>query len=188
MPAAKPAPDAEWLTKRDAARFLGISNRQLERRAYEGYIAKRFLPRKPTDRSQTVEYKREDLVALKAGAPNMSAVVRKEPKAKVLPKPNAAYTEPAQPAASAALAVVHDAPRNGDPWDALAAKLAGLAAAFPTAAPAKPWLTLDEAVAWSGLSRAYLLRRAREGWAAAVDQSAGAARQQWRFNREGLAR
>ena len=39
-----------------------------------------------------------------------------------------------------------------------------------------------------GLSRAYLLRRAREGWAAAVDQEAGGARSSWRFNREGLAR
>ena len=64
--------------------------------------------------------------------------------------------------------------------------LAAIAQAFPPPQP-KPWLTLSEAEAYSGLPRAWLIAQARAGALRAVNVGHGA-REFWRFNREGLAK
>lgn len=184
MSAPKAAP--EWLPKRDAAAFLGISNRQLERRAYDGYIAKRFLERKPTDRSQTVVYKVEDLRALKDGAPNVTPVVRAAPKRKRRKREQSPLAlVPAAPASYDAAPAPHA--------DSLAALLAHLGAGQPPA-PVKPWLTLKEAAEYSGLPASYLIALARkavyrpDGRPDVAINVGTDRRASWRFSREGLAR
>jgi hypothetical protein len=56
--------------------------------------------------------------------------------------------------------------------------------------PPKPWLTLDEAVAFSGLTRAWLLREARDGLGSVVARDMGKHSRggRWRFHREGLSK
>lgn len=57
---------------------------------------------------------------------------------------------------------------------------------FVPAAP-KPWLTLAEAVEYSGLPANYLVQQARADTIRAVNVGRGA-REFWRFNREGLSK
>jgi excisionase family DNA binding protein len=71
--------------------------------------------------------------------------------------------------------------------------LAGLAAHFQTlAAPpqVKPWLTIEEAVAYSGLTRAWLLKEADagQGSIAIRDMGRGAHGGRWRFLRDDLGK
>ena len=51
----------------------------------------------------------------------------------------------------------------------------------------KPWLTISEAVEYSGLPRSYLLAQARAGAVRAVNVGTGK-QEYWRFNREALAK
>lgn len=51
----------------------------------------------------------------------------------------------------------------------------------------KPWLTLKEAVDYSGLPASYLVQQAKEGTFRAVDVGTGA-KTFWRFNREALGK
>ena len=170
--------DPDWLPKEEAAELLGVSIRQLENRTLKGEIRKKTLPRLPNERAARVMYSIEDLKAINAGSPNH-------------------YGEPAAssvPRASDLVAVItgrpnhSGAPAAGDPFAGLAAHLAALAKAFPPPAEAKPWLTLAEAAAYSGLPAAWLVAQAREGgkkWVVNVGQGTKA---HWRFNREALAR
>jgi len=178
--AATATKEEEWVGKQTAAKFLKVSFRQLERRAQAGYIAKKFLPRKPSEKAQAVVYKMEDLRALKDGTPNMSAVVMEAPRP---PKPKKAAAEPE--AAPQSLAVTRSA--EADPFEGLAAKLVALST-FAAKYQPKPWLTLAEAVEYSGLPAAFLLSRAHSkpvGFAVNVGQGTKAF---WRFSREGLAK
>lgn len=183
MPAPKPA-DAvgEWLAKPAAAKLLGASLRQLERRERQGYIEKRVTPRGPMERAARVLYSRADIIALKAGTPNSYARVApvKEP------APRAAKPTVVSNDTGAALAVVDHS------TEIFAALLGKLATVFPTptpsAEPPRPWLTLDEAVEYSGLPRAFLLAEARAGsspFALNVGTTGRGAR--YRFNRDALA-
>jgi hypothetical protein len=168
--------DALWLTKRDAATFLGVSTKQVERREAAGQLRKRTLPRAPGETSARVVYSRADLLALKAGAPNEYGT------------PLAAIMQGA-PAQTARVSQNETHALATSRVDSFAAALfAHFEAGRLSAAPSvvRPWLTLDEAAAWSGLSRGYLLRRAREGAPFALDQSDGGTRAAWRFSRAGL--
>jgi hypothetical protein len=185
MPAPKPALE-EWIPKAAAAKLLGVSLRQIERRERDGFIEKRTLPRLATESTGRVLYSRADLVALKAGRPNTHArAVAPDPESDT-DQPVSERLNASQNGKPTALALVRNAP--ADPFAGLAAHLARLATAFPTSMPPapKPWLTLEEACEYSGLPRGYLLKRAREGWDAAVDVSTGGAHQFWRFNRAAL--
>lgn len=74
---------------------------------------------------------------------------------------------------------------SGDPLAFLAAALARMA---PQPAPVvKPWLTLSEAVDYSGLPATYLVQQARARKMRAVNVGTGE-RAFWRFNREGLTK
>ncbi|MDP9024305.1 MAG: helix-turn-helix domain-containing protein [Candidatus Eremiobacteraeota bacterium] len=175
MPTSKPALDPDWLPKPAAAKLLGASARQLERRTAAGYIEKKLGERKPTERNAPVFYSRADIVAFKAGTPNTHAVA--VPEAAEVSQDVSIRIKPAQ----TSLARIAPAGERDfmAAFDALAASLR-----TATAAP-KPWLTLGEAAEYSGLPAAWLVARAREGAIRAVNVGTGA-REFWRFNREGL--
>lgn len=156
--------------------MLGVSQRSLERRAANGYIGRKVGARDPHSPSAPVFYSRGDIAALLAGTPNRHAVVQV--------KPQKAVSNDA--GESTALAV---RPNDAlDPFAGLAAHLARLAAAFPAPAPLpKPWLTLAEAVEYSGLPVWFLVDRARSGGIRAVNVGHGT-REYWRFHREGLGK
>lgn len=56
-----------WLGKNEAAKLLKTSPRQLERRAREGRVGKRYLPRKPSEKAARVVYSRNDILDLVNG-------------------------------------------------------------------------------------------------------------------------
>lgn len=184
MPEPKTALE-EWIPKAAAAKLLGVSLRQLERREQKGYIEKKQLPRLPTESTARVLYSRADLVALRAGKPNVHARVVDDSG----PDPEASAEPAVSNGAAPTLALVRRAAPAGtekDPFAALAAHLARLSAAYPAPPVAKPWLSIDEAVEYSGLPRSWLVAQARAGAAFAIDVASGGARQIWRFNREAL--
>jgi hypothetical protein len=166
-----------WLEKEPAADRLGVGLRQLENRAAKNEIRKQRLTRQPNERAARVLYSIEDIDAIVAGKPNHHGEPAPEPKPKADPDRSGSGSGSAlTPAAGA-----------GDPLAQLAAQLARIGAAFPPAEAAKPWLTLQEAAAWSGLPAAWLLERARAGQIQAVNVGQGS-REFWRFNRAGLAK
>jgi hypothetical protein len=63
---ATAAPDHGY-SKEQAARFLGVSARQVQRLAAAGQIHKRTLPKAPGEKTPAVVYSRRDLEALKRG-------------------------------------------------------------------------------------------------------------------------
>ena len=167
---------ADWLPKAEAAALLGVSYRQLERRAKAGYVQTQYAERGPTESAAAALYSRADIEALKAGKPNVHArVVPQAERAGLPQQPVLQKSDKAPPS-----------PLMSQDYDLLAV-LAAIAKAGAQPAP-RPWLTLDEAVAYSGLPAGYLVAKAREGWAAAVDVAGGGSRARWRFSRDGLAK
>jgi hypothetical protein len=168
---------AEWLSKADAAAFLRVSSRQIERRAAQGYVEARRLPRRPTERSERVVYSRVDLEAIRDGKPNQHGIPDDSVDNSAKPT-GAVEISPVQPAKAAALA--HTAPPGA--WETLAG---AFAARFAPAAPVPPWLTLREAAEYSGLPASWLEREARAGNAFALNVGS-AKRASWRFSRNAL--
>lgn len=154
-----PEDDSLWLTKPDAAALLGVATRQIERREAAGQLRKRTLPRAPGETSARVVYSRADLLALKAGAPNEYAADNGTP--------------------TTALAAA------GVPFDFVGAFASALAALKPDAPAPRPWLTLDEAAAASGLTARYLL--ANVDYLQALDLGAHTRGGRWRFRLDALA-
>lgn len=197
MPAPKPAAaPAEWLPKEQAAKLLGVKVRALERREAQGYIEKQIQPRKPTERAARVLYSRADIVALKAGTPNVHAR-EVDPDAPVsidTAQPASNRLKPSQDG-STALAV-----RNGGgtaalqragfiAYDGFIEQLARAVDVLARPKPeTRPWLTLDEAVAYSGLTRKWLLQNAEMDSNLVLDMGSHARGGRWRFNREGLGK
>lgn len=184
MPLPKTAEQADWIPVAEAAHLLGVTPRQVQRREQAGNIEKRFGPRIGSA-GAPVLYSREDIEALKAGKPNVHARA-------VEPDHSGGLTEMARGAGkSTALAL-----SSHDTTTALARvtssevlkSLAELITAARAGPPleAKPWLTLAEAVEYSGLPEKFLLSRARDGAAFAIDVGAGGDRSYWRFSRDGL--
>lgn len=189
MPTPKPALE-EWIPKAAAAKLLGVSLRQIERREKEGFIEKRTLDRLPTESTGRVVYSRTDLVALKAGTPNIHARVVQD--VVQVPENGEIPNKPATDGQPGKLALMRVPDASGPSADfglkpKEAAELCAVAlGAYRVSLITRAWLTVDEAVEYSGLPRGYLLKRAREGWDAAVDVSTGGAHQFWRFNRAAL--
>lgn len=181
MSTTKPA-STDWLPKAAAAKFLGIGLRALERREAIGQIEKRALPRELHQSTARVEYSRKDLEAIRAGKPNQHARLVREDDL----QPLAASPVPVN-GKSTALA------RTGHLSDEIRSMrgftdaLMSSREAFGPAVATKPWLTLAEASAYSGLPEAWLLVRAKQGVDWAVDVSTGATNRIWRFRRESLA-
>ena len=172
-------PMEDWLSPADAAAFLGIKPRQLQRREQNGYLTKRTLPRQPTESVGRVEYLREDLEALKAGKPNVHA--------RVVPAKDADQTTTNR--RSTALAVSAPGLHNAPPEVSVFWRSFYEAATAMPPAP-RPWLTLDEAVEYSGLSRRWLLKEAEAGQGAIEIRDMGkhARGGRWRFLRDDLGK
>jgi hypothetical protein len=183
---AKPAPE-EWLQKVPAAKLLGVAVRQLERRARDGYIESRRLPREVNETTARAVYSRADIVALKSGKPNVHARPVEEPAEPLVYGPDDPdhFLRDGKSSRALALRAVPD-PDPGS--TAFARGLAVIFENFENLRPAKqkPWLSLAEAVEYSGLPKAWLVAQAREGAAFAIDVSGGGTRASWRFNRAAL--
>lgn len=135
---------SEWITKEEAAKILGVNVRQVQKRAEQGYIEKRPLPRLPNERQARVVYARRDVEALAAGTPNQHAVM--EPEAPANP-PNA-------------LAIVPKPQASGDLMRQWVEATAALNRIAETRRSPRAWLTLDEAAEFSGLTKGWLLAQA----------------------------
>lgn len=174
-------PAGSWLSKQDAARLVGISIRQLERRESQGYIRKHVLPRRAQQKTAPVVYLREDCEALKEGRAQSYGETVRSSRAKTAGEPLA--TLPAPDEASVPTALAPRAPQaaaNAN-WDAFCRAVA--TAIAPREEP-KPYLTIREAAEYSGLPVAYLRRMAPNGGFGAVDvASEGATKRAWRFRR-----
>lgn len=133
----------KYVDVNEAAALLGVSTRQIMRRAKLGYIRKTTLPRGMAEKTARVLYSEPDIRAIKEGNPNH--VAPEKPKH----KPTAAAAAIA-PVLAAAITPQAEA------WKALVAYLK------PPDANVKPWLTLAEASEFSGLPIAYLRKEARK--------------------------
>lgn len=234
---AAAASNPPWLGKASAAKFLGISTRQLERRSLDGYVTKKFLERHPNERGQSVVYKLDDLIALKEGRPNRNAVVTtKKPglpgflaKVPLVAESSAAgrdllFDEKGKPAPRNRLLDLSETLRvcqelgisRGDAleWHRTAkedakpaphAKLAQelgisedeakhlqsmIVQARRVSLLSRPWLTLDEAVEFSGLTRPWLLHEAEAGQGSIAIRDMGKHTRggRWRFFRDDLGK
>jgi hypothetical protein len=199
--------DALWLSKPEAAQLLGTSVRNVERRAFSGYVRKRSLPRAPGETTARVVYNRADLLALKLGRPNEYGVPNEKPTDAAASKSEAVISIPAAPVESDASKI-----RELELWaakdealmcaqdrviESLDASLKRaweaervLRAALATPpAPAVPrvWLNLQEAAAASGLPAAWLLANVEYVQALDLGRS-GRKGGRWRFRLADLER
>jgi hypothetical protein len=164
-----------WLTKDSAAARLGISVRTLERHIDEKRLSTRLQP-EPGRRPRVLV----DPHSLDSLAAELSAVRG----GGQLAAPAAAA--PPAPVGAAEL-VDQLGPALASFADRLAAELASAVRPSPAAAaPVRPWLTLDEAVEYSGLPKGWLLAQARGGCPVALNVSMGRG-ESWRFSRRRLA-
>ena len=179
-PHAQSKPDlSSWPTHTEAAQRLGTNERTIHRWIASGRLKRAYRPatgRKPivvVDPADVEQIRKERLppVVLTGDPDGSMQHVRMVSES----GPAAVERRPSDQRGA-----------DGDPFAGLAAHLARLAAAFPTAQP-KPWLTLDEAAEYSGLPRAWLIAQARSGALRAVNVGQGR-KEFWRFNREALAK
>lgn len=166
----KKAPD-DWISKKQAAEILGVNPRQIEKRAEKGWIDKRYPPRRPHETHARVEYRRADVHAIRDGKPNHCEALE------LIPKPSSNGT--------ADLARIRE---NVLPGATRAAQeLLGLMAPVfrmlqVTHRPPRAWLTLEEAVEYSGLPSPFLAELLRSSQ---VD-NIGRGPKTWRVRRASL--
>ncbi|MBV9448540.1 MAG: hypothetical protein JO345_21860 [Streptosporangiaceae bacterium] len=159
------------MTKAEACRLLGVSERQVERRAKAGMIRRRTEPRRPDQFAAPVLFSRADIDAVKNGAPNFHAVVENAPEAAVASK------QADQTAATA----------RRDPSSELERILLGLGAARLIPLPgSKLWLTLEEAADYSGLPVRWLRTAAADASIVALNVGTSR-RRRWLVSRDALA-
>jgi hypothetical protein len=147
----------EWWTRERAAAFLGIDVRKLRKLAQGGRIRRQHVPPGPGRPYQAVLYLATDVIAYKAEAA----------------------------AGDASTGVPHVRPVEA-PAGALTVAIGLLAERLAPPARVRRWLTLDEAVEYSGLPRAYLLRMARHVENDIAMNVGTEARPRWRFDRDKL--
>ncbi len=167
MAQAKPEQN-EWVTREEAASILGVNERQVQKRAEQGYLERSFLPRRPNERQARVRYARRDLEAILAGTPNQHGI------------PVAPSTEPEPfpgPTGDGSTDLARIRKHLGVPD-----VMPNVWAWPPPAREPRAWLTLEEAAEWSGLPApiiAELLRTSQ------VD-SIGRGPKTWRIRRASL--
>lgn len=122
----------EWLPKAEAATLLGVSTREIERKAAAGRI-RTLKVRLPEDRSDRTVYSTEDVQRLKQSRD--AGMMQLSPRGSVAPVSEL-------PAVAALAAVILKSVRP---------------------AVEKAWLTLEEAVAHSGLPASQIERLIRDG-------------------------
>jgi hypothetical protein len=181
---ASPAPKpslSETLSKREVVEYLGKSKRTIETYIADGRLACEYFN---GPNGKTAIFRRVIVEALKRQLD--TPIFRAVPEA-ATDRQGFAYISPQQPDGKSESQIALVRPGAVDPFAGLAAHLARLSAAFPSPPRPKPWLTLVEAVEFSGLPQAYLLTQARAGSIRAVN--VGTAKQQrWRFHRSSLAK
>ena len=180
------------MSKKYAAMMLGVSLRQIERRESQGYIEKRKAERRMGESTARSEYSRADIEALKAGTPNVHAreVSQTEGYIEAIREAGEESQKARKPENGAGKALATRPPNS---WPSFEERIGAFVATLQAnplvrAPQLRPWLTLDEAVAFSGLPRAFLVAKAVEGVPWAIDVCAGGTRAFWRFNREGLGK
>ena len=181
----------EWLPKAAAAKLLGVSDRQLARRAAEGLIRKTTADKDPGERVARVLYSGADILALASGRPNRYQTPAVE-LATATTDVEPVRLPPARALSVLPAGTTRDVVPTGqvDPWRDLAALLANLDAHrrdYPEKQP-KPWLTLEEAAEYSGLPASWLRARAEDASIQAVNVGSGTIKKLWRFNRDGLSK
>lgn len=147
----------EWWPRERAALYLGVDVRKLRKLAQGGRIRRQHVPPGPGRPYQSMVYLAADVVAYKSQAA----------------------------AGDASTGVPHVRPVEA-PAGSMPAVIAMLAERLAAPTRVRRWLTLDEAVEYFGLPRAYLLRIARAGDDHAVLNVGTAARPRWRFDRDQL--
>jgi hypothetical protein len=168
----KPEVDEIWLPKDEAAALLKVGIRQLENRAADGQIRKATLPKLPSERVARVVFSRADVLALLNGTPRTPGNREETREGKAAAHAQiAAQTAPEARGVVAIPAALIDALRERrEPREVL-----------------KPWLTLSEAVQYSGLPASWLIAAARDGAPIAINTGKGRRREYWRFNRDAIA-
>jgi hypothetical protein len=159
--------EGDWVFKNEAATFLGVNIRAVERLSRQGIIQRKYLPRRANERQARVIFSQADLNAYRAkGEGPARDPVSKQPNA--LPQ-----------AGSTALVTTAQA----DFFTGLAAHLAKLSAAFPPPRKEWPlWLSFDEAIEYSGMRPAKLEEEIRAGTIVADGRGRGT----WRICRASL--
>jgi hypothetical protein len=177
----------DWMTRKEAATTLGVSERQVQRRAEQGYLRVKILPRRLHEKSHTTMYNRADIAAIAAGSPNKYSVLMNSPEDAPEPAPEpkkALSTALAAPAADQFAGLPAFLANLSQAVHAINATYAPPAPASPPP-PVKPWLTLNEAAEFSGLPKAYLRSCAEIKAVRAISTSGGRFRN-WRFHRDSL--
>jgi excisionase family DNA binding protein len=134
-----------WLTEQEAADRIGCTPRTVRRMVQEGRgpeVARRRVPGRKPERV----YHPADVDRI---ASRLAPV-------------NALVAVPATVPAAAVTMTPSPTPVTAEHLAALAGHLIELVRPAPPA-PVRPWMTLDEAAAYIGLSRAFLARLVREG-------------------------
>lgn len=151
-----------WVSRDEAAAFLGVSKGQLHNRTRQGFIEKE-------KRESGVVYSMADLIALKAGRPIRVKGGRAAPAAQVaLQTPGTALAKRG----------------TMSEWEDFARLLATIVKARETPLALERYMSVAEAVEYSGLPAAYLIKAAKAGTIRAVNVGTGK-REFWRFAREG---
>ena len=160
MPTPEEAPAT--MTKREVCAHLGKSKRTVETYISDGRLPCEYVN---GPNGKQLSFRAEDVERMKR---DIDMPIARTPPV---------CTDTATPVPSTALAYRADS----DPFAGLAAHLARLGAAFPSKPPAlKPYVTLAEAVEYSGLPAAFLISQAREGSIDAVNVGKGK-KEFWRF-------
>ena len=176
MSHAAKAPDTSaWPTHTEAATQLGTDERTIRRWIESGRL-------KSSRRSRPGS---KPVVIID---PETIARVRAERRTPIVLNGQESETTASD---SGSMPLARIAPDARDPFAGLAAHLAGLAtfaAHYP--APSKPWLTLDEAVEYSGLTRGWLLNEAEAGQGSIEIRDMGKHTRggRWRFLRDDLGK
>lgn len=149
----------EWWTREAAAEYIGASTRKLRRLAHDGEIRRQHIPPAPGRPYQSMVYNAEDVIAYKA-----RASAGDSPDGTPFVSPAASYA----------------------PASALPQALELLAKSLAPPPRVKRWLTLDEAIEYSGLPRGYLLKSARAAVCAFALNVGTHERPRYRFDRDQL--
>lgn len=167
---------AKTLTKREVIEFLGKSKRTIEMYIHDGRLPCRYF-NGPNGKTAVFDRAAVEALKLDLDTPTVRAVADMRGAAlQAVPLHLRDMVE-----SRAAVRQV----MNPDPVALLTAAIARMAP--PPAPVVKPWLTLSEAVDYSGLPATYLVHEARARKIRAVNVGTGA-KEFWRFNREGLTK
>jgi len=161
------------MTKAEVIDYLGKSKRTVETFVARGRLGVSYVA---GPNGKTARFRRSEVEALKRdietpthrAVPLAPAAITLDPRREPLPESGLAWKAP-----------------SGDPLALLTAAFARLVPAQP--AVVRPWLSLAEAVDYSGLPARYLVQGAISGTIRAVNVGSGD-RAFWRFSRDGLTR